>query len=284
MNPFHLIKALAASLIEAFRRVPEGAAQPTPRATPLPRREHKPIPPAVKATFAGLLLVLAAGFVVFQFYRSFSEREATWFKPRPHANPILPPGPFKLVREECEREAARQHLPVASTRVLALSDTNGASILWTTEAVRNGGFAPMTQFEQMLFPKRDSWVGYYRLDGTPMRCTLRPSLSQTNAAFVTLHLDQPIAPGGTQLVVRVNKVNLRLRPNRAGNFEVFQGRFPPSTGVLGAAVVLPPKSEWVRMAPISATKKTDGDSTFVYWLNTRTGSNAPPMSVEFRMK
>jgi hypothetical protein len=288
LNPFHLIKALFASLVEAFRRGPEGPAYPgglPPVApAPKPRRERKPLPRWLKPAFAFSLLAVALVLIGVQLRRGDGDRPPSWVKIETLSSPALPSTAFRFLAEECAKEAARRHLPVVAMRALALEGTNGVALFWSTEPMVNPGFSPISQVDRKFQPRRDAWVGYYHLDGTPMRYTQRNNPAQTNSIFVSVHLDPPLAPGATQVVARVNKVVLRLRPNRAGNFEVFQGRFPPSPGVMGCAVALPLNAEWVRMAPLSAAKKTEGDTTFVWWLSTRTESNAQPMSVEFKVK
>lgn len=286
MNPFHLIKALLISVFEAFRRVPDTlptAAVPA-AARPPPKKERKPLPPAVKATFTALLLLVAAGFITVQFRHAAGDQPPSWLKIENHASPTIPSDRFKALVDECVRESARRRLPVGPVRFIALADTNGTSMAWSTETLTNPGFAPLAQVDRRFNLRRDTWVGYYRLDGTPMRYTQRTNPGQTNGVFILLHLDQPLAPGATQVVARVDQVRFRLRPNRAGNFEFFQGRFPPSSTVSGTGIEIPRNAELVRLAPISGTRKTEEKSTFVWWINTRTESNSPPMSVEFKLK
>ncbi|MCC7518304.1 MAG: hypothetical protein IT578_03865 [Verrucomicrobiae bacterium] len=281
MNLRHLLKAIFVSIAEAFRRTPKNlsfSAAPSAARRPAP----KPLPLWLKAGGAGLLLAGAAAFGVFQFQRNFAERPPAWLKIQTRLSPELPSAAFRRLREECAREAARLRRPLHSVRVLALSDTNGAAWLWNTETLTNPGFAPLAKISRELRNSRDAWVGYYRLDGSPMRCTQRINLTQTNSALLLLHLDAPLAPSATQIVARVTRTNLRLRPNRAGHLQVSLGRFPPSAGVQGAAVVLPPNYRCVRATPGNAEKPIESGLSWVYWLNTRVETNAPPMSVEFK--
>lgn len=280
MNPFYLIRALFAAFQEIFRRKPASAAFSAPEARPARPRW----PPWLKAAAAIALLAAAAAYVMWAYQKNFRETPPSWLKIETRTSPALRSPAFTLLREECEREAARRRIPLDAVRVLDLANGADSSLRWSTDRIRNPGFAPMTRYEQLMNPRRDAWIGFYRLDGAPLRYSLRPSLTQTNSVFLALHLDPPLAPGATQTIVRVNRAVLRLPANRAGNFEVRQGRFPPSTGVLGIGIALPPKGESIGMTPPGVTKKTADNRTLAYWINTRTDSNAPPLSLEFHIK
>ncbi len=280
MNPLHLIKALLVSIPEAFRRRTESPVFSAPPARPA----RPPFPPWIKAAAVVALLAVAAAFVVSAHRKNFGDRPPAWLKIETRTSPALASSAFAFLREECAREAARRRLPFGAVRVLVISNAFEASLRWSTETIRNPGFAPMTRYEQMTHPRRDAWIGFYRLDGAPMRYSLRPSLMQTNSVFLALHLDPPLAPGATQTVVRVSRAGLRLRPNRAGNFEVRQGGVPLSSGVSGVGIVLPPNGEYVGMTPSGHVKKNAGAPALVYWINPPVNSNAPPLSVEFHVQ
>ena len=283
MNPFHLLKALLISMREGFRHVPPGAAATAPRFKP----QRKPLPPfpvSLKWLFTLLFVAGAATFIALRWQESQPQGPPAWFHTETHSRPSLPIAPVKLLREACETEAAKTRLPLASLRMLVLADTNHPSVTWATEPAWNPGFNSITKVERQFPRRRDQWIGYYRLDGSPMRFALRSNPTHTNVLYITLNLDQPLPPGSTQIVFRAYESNVRLRPLRDGSLDLPAGRIPRTSGIAGAGVALPTGAELVRFNPPDGTKKTEGNTVIVYWLSTRLGTNPPPLSVEFKMK
>jgi hypothetical protein len=100
---------------------------------------------------------------------------------------------------------------------------------------------------------------------------------------VTLHLDATVAPGATQLVVRVGWRRAPVSVGKNGNWQAGLGRLPrtPNT-VYARAVSLPSGSTVVRSTPQQTATVHDGVVPMVSWIGAAVDAGAP-MSVVFTM-
>ena len=241
------------------------------------------------------LAVIACGivmaFCVRRAYNAFHERPPAWVKTEDRVGPVITRDnhlnaawkAFSDLLVTVRRESARQQLPVGSVSLLALESdiTNAVSI--ATESLVNQGFNPLNNVQASIGGDERRFVGFYGIDGGPIPFTIVRVPGRRGNPPVTLHLKNPIAPGETQLVARVERRRAPVNIGKDGKAQAGLGRFPRTpNAVYARAIELPSGSMIVRNVP-DTTATVSGDVVpLVSWIGTATNANAP-MSVVFTL-
>ena len=242
-----------------------------------------------KLWLAVVACVVATAFCARRAYDAFYERPPAWVKTEDRIGPAISrDGQLNVAWKEfsdllgtVRRESAQQQLPVGSVSLLALESdaTNAVSI--ATESVVNQGFNPLNNIQASIGGDEKRFVGFYGTDGGRIPFTIVRIPGRPRNPPVTLHLNSPIAPGETQLVVRVERRRAPVNIGKDGKAQAGLGRFPRTpNAVYGRALGLPTGSAIVRTVPDKTATISEGAAPLVSWIGTATSANAP-MSVVF---
>ncbi|HXI82556.1 MAG TPA: hypothetical protein VNL17_00540 [Verrucomicrobiae bacterium] len=244
-----------------------------------------------KLWLAVIACTIVMAFCARRAYNAFHERPPSWVKTEDRVGPAIGRdgrlnGAWKEFSDllgTVRRESAQQQLPVGGVSLLALETdaTNAVSI--ATEPVVNQGFNPLNNIQASIGGDERRFVGFYATDGGPIPFTIVRVPGRGRNPPVTLHLKSPIAPGETQLVVRVERRRAPVNIGKDGKAQAGLGRFPRTpNAVYARAIALPPGGVIVRSVP-DTTATVSGDvAPLVSWIGTATNANAP-MSVVFTL-
>jgi hypothetical protein len=241
-----------------------------------------------KFWLAVLMVALAAGFGVMRFRRLVHEQAPAWLKLEHKAAESLPKPAwehFKLVVKQTQTEADTRGLPFGSIQFVDLNDRTNEATWWTTERVVNQGFNPLTSLESSSQAGKDRFLGYYTLGGDSLSCEIKHHPSRPNWLILTVNLEQPLPPGASLVVVRVERRPGTLTTTRDGKSVMNFGRLAKAaTGVQARAILLPGKSVLAQYRPEKGASvfHQDGEAT-VLWINTRLDDAQPPLSATFTM-
>jgi hypothetical protein len=180
-------------------------------------------------------------------------------------------------------EAERQQLPIGNISLFALEKdgTNALSIV--TQAVVNQGFNPLQNAQAALGGDGKGFVGFYTTNGEPIPYTIVWVKGRTRNPPVTLHLSATVAPGGTQLVMRVEWRRGPVSIGKDGKLQAGLGRFPRTpNAIYTRAIRLPSGSVIVRSVPDKTVTVSVDEAPLVSWIGTAANANAP-MSVVFTL-
>ena len=182
-----------------------------------------------------------------------------------------------------QRESEQRQLPMGTISLVALEKSGTDAVSIVTQPVVNEGFNPLQNAQASLGGDEKGFVGFYMPTGEPIPFTIVRVKSRPRNPPVTLHLDKPIAPGGTQFVARVEWRRAPVTVGKDGKLQAGLGRFPRTpNAVYARAVRLPSNSVIVRTVP-DKTAAVSGDvAPVVSWLGTAANANAP-MSVVFTL-
>ena len=244
-----------------------------------------------KLWLAVVACVVVTAFCARRAYDAFHERPPAWVKTEDRIGPAISRDAqlnvawkkFSDLLGTVRRESAQQQLPVGTVSLLALESdaTNAVSI--ATESVVNKGFNPLNNIQASIGGDEKRFVGFYATDGGPIAFTIVRVPGRPRNPPVTLHLNSPIAPGETQLVVRVERRRAPVNIGKDGKAQAGLGRFPRTpNAVYGRALGLPAGSAIVRTVPDKTATISDGVAPLVSWIGTATSANAP-MSVVFTL-
>ena len=244
-----------------------------------------------KLWLAVIACVVVTAFCARRAYDAFHERPPAWVKTEDRVGPAISrDGQLNVAWKEfsdllgtVRRESAQQQLPVGSVSLLALERdaTNAVSI--ATESVVNQGFNPLNNIQASIGGDVKRFVGFYATDGGPIPFTIVRVPGRPRNPPVTLHLISPIAPGETQLVVRVERRRAPVTIGKDGKAQARLGRFPRTpNAVYARAIKLPSGSVIVRTVPDTTATVSAGVAPLVSWIGTATSANAP-MSVVFTL-
>jgi len=181
-----------------------------------------------KFWLAVLMVALAAGFGVMRFRRLVHEQAPAWLKLEHKAAESLPKPAwehFKLVVKQTQTEADTRGLPFGSIQFVDLNDRTNEATWWTTERVVNQGFNPLTSLESSSQAGKDRFLGYYTLGGDSLSCEIKHHPSRPNWLILTVNLEQPLPPGASLVVVRVERrpVYLVFLARQPGAYHLLTG-------------------------------------------------------------
>jgi hypothetical protein len=180
-----------------------------------------------------------------------------------------------------QRESAQQQLPVGTVSLLALETSGTDALSIVTQPVVNQGFNPLRNPQASIGGDEKRFVGFYTTAGAAIPFTIVRVQGRSQNPPVTLHLDATVAPGATQLVVRVEWRRAPVTVGKNGKLQAGLGRFPRTpNAVYARAVSLPAGSTIVRSIPQQTATVRDGPVPLVSWIGGVTDAGAP-MSVVF---
>jgi hypothetical protein len=180
-----------------------------------------------------------------------------------------------------QRESTQRQLPVGTVSLLALQTSGTDALAIVTQPVVNQGFNPLHNPQASIGCDEKRFVGFYTTDGAPIPFTIVRVQGRPHDPPVTLHLDATVAPGATQLVVRVEWRRAPVSVGKNGNLQAGLGRFPRTpNAVYARAVSLPSGSTIVRSTPEQAATVRDGAAPLISWIGAAADAG-PPMSVVF---
>ncbi len=285
MNPFYLFKALVVGVVDALRGGSRGASSPKPCRR---RMDFNSSPGKAFLVAAVLALVVFAGW---RIHSSFQSEAPAWLKSKSMTGPKLCGGvdpdltwnQFVSLLEACRRESQKRKVPLGPVRFLQLQADNRQSLLWITEALSNPGFNPLSRVERQAGRMKEAdLVGYYTMEGQPVRIELRNASAKTRGLVMTLCLAQPLAPGDSEWFLRVERQPGRVNVNKKGETEVFLGRLPkPDKAIQGWGVRWPEGATGVRRAPEIGAVALGSGRKAVGWINSRLETNPPPLRVTY---
>jgi hypothetical protein len=242
-----------------------------------------------KLWLATINCMIVMVFCARRAYNTFHERPPDWVKTEDRVGPAISRDgqrnvawkQFSDLLGTVRRESAQQQLPVGGVSLLALEAdvTNALSIV--TEPMVNQGFNPLKNVQASIGGDEKRFVGFYATDGGPIPFTIVRVPGRQRNPPVTLHLNNPIAPGETQWVVRVEQRRAPVNIGKDGKAQAGLGRFPRTpNAVYARAIGLPSGSVIVRNAPATTATVTEGAAPLVSWIGIANNTNAP-MSVVF---
>jgi hypothetical protein len=238
--------------------------------------------------WAGVAFAVAAiVFVVARWRTSFSERPPDWLRQEDRQSARLPDASlknFKSFRKEVEQEAKQRNLPVGSIQFFEVSRDGKATVAWNTVKLTNQGFNPNADFDQPGGSDEARLLGFYALDGESLGFTLKHHPARPRGFYAVVHLDNPLAPGESVLVLRLERRPLNLKPNAKGQLQYPVGRFArPTAAIHGRAVSLPERAKLVQYRPDKGAFEFAGDPPLVGWINACLDTNFPPLSATFTL-
>jgi hypothetical protein len=149
--------------------------------------------------------------------------------------------------------------------------------------VVNQGFNPLQNAQSVLGGDGKGFVGFYTTAGEPIPFTIVWVKARSRNPPVTLHLASPLAPGDTQLVMRVEWRRGPINIGKDRKFQAGLGRFPRTpNAIYTRAVKLPTGSTVVRTVPDKTATVSTDPSPLISWIGTPASGNAP-MSVVFTL-
>jgi|GEM_PF-2158749 hypothetical protein len=226
-------------------------------------------------------LFLGGGFFCgWQIYRAFWSAPPQGFYLKTRTSPALNRGPqpdlmwhrFRYLYTEAQREAAAAHRPLASFRLFELDRDPRQAIEWRLDTVSNPGFNPLHNIERNLGNQAQTFVGYYTCDGQPLAYTLKRSPDFPNHTAVTIHLNDPVQPGASLQLLRLDKRTLPVKSPK-NNYRLNLDSLPgPHRGIHVRGIRLPDRATIVRYAPAEAFVFTNGHP-LIAWINTSLPEN-----------
>jgi hypothetical protein len=244
-----------------------------------------------KLWLATIVCLVVVAFCARRTYDAFHERPPAWVKTEDRVGRVISGDAqlnvawkeFSDLLGTVRRESVQQQLPVGSVSLLALEKdaTNAVSI--ATDSVVTQGFNPLNNVQASIGGDEKRFVGFYATDGTSIAFTIVRVPGRSRNPPVTLHLNSPIPPGETQLVVRVERRRAPVNIGKDGKAQAGLGRFPRTpNAVYARALGLPTGSVIVRTVPDKTATISEGAAPLISWIGTATSANAP-MSVVFTL-
>lgn len=243
-----------------------------------------------KALLTIALALGAALFFAWRFAGVMSDRPPSSLRQQKRVGARLATGTkpdlawnqFQYLLKESLQDAAQRDTSVSALQFLELQPDGKNAVAWTLEQLVNHGFNPMQNFERPSAQNPISLLGYYALDGSAIPYTTRRPASAPNSVAVTLNLREPVSPGATQLVIRLERRPSPVQRNKDGMYGLGLSQFPRKTGTVHArAVRLMEGAVLVKFAGgESALVSTSGVAT-VGWINTRLTPPDQPLFAVF---
>jgi hypothetical protein len=242
----------------------------------------------LKVLLAVALIVGAAGFLAWRLAGAFSDRPPAWLRQQKRIGTRLVTGPqpdlawnqFQRLLKEGQRDAA-----LGSLQFLELQGDGKNAAAWTIERLVNQGFIPLQNFQLPPVPGTTSLLGYYALDGTAIPYTTRRPPARSDLLAVTLNLREPVAPGGTQLVIRIQRRPSPAQRAKDGSYRIGLGRLPKTTAAAHVrGVRLPEGAALLKFTGGDGAIVSTGGVAAVGWINTRLTPPDQPLSATFTLK
>jgi len=127
-------------------------------------------------------------------------------------------------------------------------------------------------------------LGFYTLDGDSLGFTVKHHPSRPRGFYAVVHLNKPLAPGESALVLRLERRPLNVKSDSKGQLQYPLGRFAkPTAAISGRAVSLPERAKLVQYRPGNGAFEFTGDPPLVGWVNACLDTNFPPLSATFTL-
>ena len=220
-----------------------------------------------KLWIAVIACAAVATFCSRRVYEAFYARPPAWVKLDDRTGPAIRQDSqldtawkkFGELLGSARRESEERQLPLGDVSLLALENNSTDAVFIVTQSIVNQGFNPLKNVQASMGGDEQRFVGFYATDGGPIPFTIVRVPGRTRNPPVTLHLESAIAPGGTQLVVRVERRHAPVNVGKDGRMQVGLGRFPRMpNAVYVRAVRLPSGSVVVRSVPEKTATVLDG--------------------------
>ena len=237
--------------------------------------------PILKWLLGAVTLALVI-FGVWNLRRSIQNEAPEWLHMKDRTSPSMTiDASFHRLIEESRKASVREEVPLGSIQYLQIEKNSTNAVLWTSEPVVNQGFNPLAHWEKRLAANDVQWVGWYAMDGAPLKFTVRNDPGR-NLLWATIHLKDPVASGATQLLFRVQRQTGRIKLDKGGKYSVYLDRLRPVTdGIQARGVRLPAKATLSRYTPKDGAIVSTNDVPGVYWINSRLPANAPSLSLTY---
>ena len=238
-----------------------------------------------KCVLVGLLVVVM--FSVYQFNQSSNDRAPAWLRLERRHGPALPAAmlqSLKTLLQQIELDTNDSGQPLGSLIYFVITKNNKPMLACNLEIIRNPGFAPASQFPVERGTTDQSIVGYYLLDGTPLNFTLKHQRARSNAAFLAIETQEPLAPGASISLLRVEQQPLDLDLDVNG---FCRQRFPRvsrnSSAIHAVAICLPANTSLQTYRPSDGAYISTKNALLVGWINRRLDSRVPAPSITFKL-
>ena len=183
---------------------------------------------------------------------------------------------FSELLAATRRTAEQRRLPLGSVSLLALEPNVSNGVFFVTETIINQGFNPQKNVQTSLGGNPDGPIGYYTAACDPIPFTIVRVTGNPRFRPVTLHLAEAIAPGTSQVVVRVETRHTPTKTGKDGKVQAGLGRFPRApNAVYARAVRLPAGSVVARATPEKTATILTGTQSLVTWIGTAADANTP---------
>lgn len=238
-----------------------------------------------KCALAGLLLAVV--FTGFRVCRSFHEAGPSWLRLERRQGPTLPATmmpPLQTLLHELELEVQQSGEPAESLVYFVINKNGKQMLVCSLETLSNPGFAPASQFPVQRWTTDQSIVGYYLLNGTSLNFTLKHHPTQPNAACLAIETREPLAPGASISLLRVEQRPLDLHPDATGLCRQYLPRVPRDDGAIHAiAICLPPRATLKNYQPADGAYLSTKDSPLVAWISRRLDGRSPVPVITFTL-
>jgi hypothetical protein len=238
--------------------------------------------------FAAIVVVLVVlGFCARRLYRSFSDRVPPGVRLTQRTGPSIPKqtwSKFKLLLKATQEEADYNVLPIGSIHFIELTDDPNEAIYWLTDRCENRAGSPLGNFERTFNVADRELLGYYTLAGDAIPFTVKEDPARPGPLILTINLDEPIAPGKSELIIRRESRAPILKSFANGSVQLSLGLLPGANREIHArGVQLSPGATLARYAPEKGALTATEGVTMVGWINSRIGDQAAPLTVRFTM-
>jgi hypothetical protein len=271
VNPFHFIKALFLALSPSVG--PKGSSK-TKGAVPSRMPLHW-------SPFLIVFVVLALGLGAWQFTRVMgggppsdvrkklkiqSRKSPALF----HKSKNLPSwNQFLQLVEVTMSEAKKSERPFGSVRLFQLQENYQDGVIWFTQDFTNQGFDPMSDFEHGSNCPAKDVMGFYDMDGKPLKFTTRMDQTREDRCLVTVHFNEPLARGATKRLVRLEQRHDLVRSPEEDVYQLSL-MFPyDNQSVNARAIRLPPRSILKSYNPEEGTWVLRDQQTLIAWISSR---------------
>jgi len=235
-----------------------------------------------------LVAVLAAlvGFSGWRAWHAFRERPGALFAQRGRHSAALPGDTwqqFSRFLKTARAVAERNQRPIDSIQLMELTQDAASAIYWLDEHLKNPGFSPLQNFERQRGGGEVELLGFYTLDGRPLKFTERSNPKNPQQHVLTVHLDEPVAPGKTELILRRERRPLNGDAGRDGARTIELKDLPATpTRLHVRAVRLTADAALVDYEPKPAEQVAQAGPPMVGWLSDQFEADTP-VRVTFRL-
>jgi hypothetical protein len=227
-----------------------------------------------KSRVAVAAVVLAVGFAVYQYRSVFMPHGPASLQMRERESQRIPKlretnsafWQFSQLLQLVRTKAAARQVKQYSVQVMELDPDGNNGVLWEGETVRNEGFDPLLNVEHALWLDSSRVLGCYTAEGAPLafRTRLNPPLN--GELVVSIHLDQPIAPGATAFLFIRERVPSQAHPYKNNQRIIgLQSMRKEQDNVQGRGVLLPARTKLVHYSPEPQAMIWNGPPMMTAW-------------------